>query len=47
MDDVLFTGKRHESIIKGDIYFDKSTLKFKFYDVEEALDAGYCYDVST
>jgi len=45
-DDMLYTGKRHESYIEGVLYANKKTKKFEFYDVHAYTDAGYATDLS-
>ncbi|CAL5975972.1 Xanthine_oxidase / Xanthine dehydrogenase [Hexamita inflata] len=45
-DDMLFTGKRHEAYIEGDVYVNKQTKKFEFLDVKAYIDAGYAADLS-
>lgn len=45
-DDIMYTGKRHESLVRGDLYVDINTKKFLFFDVQAYLDGGYATDLS-
>jgi len=45
-DDMMYSGKRHEAFLEGDMYLNKDTLKIAFMDIKAYIDGGYASDLS-